>query len=282
MTTVASTPLRRLAGTLPIVLPLALAYGPVLASLARQWAEDPNYAHGFFVLPLALVLAWRRRDRVLGTPREPDPIGLALVAAAGLLYLAGIVAAELFSTRVSMVLVVAGLVWTLEGRARLRALAFPITFLLCMVPLPYVFYYQLTFPLQLESSRLAAGLLGAAGMPILRDGNILHVEDYSLEVVSACSGLRSIMTLGTLALFLTDFVPLTRVSVLVLMALVVPVAIAANVVRLALTAGLAAVGGPETAESFLHGFSGIVVFITGLAALVACAKALQWIERARR
>lgn len=281
MTAAAISP-RRLVGTLSIALPLALGYGFVLAGLVRQWTDDPNYAHGFFVLPLSAWLAYRRRGRFVAAARAPDAAGLVLVACGALVYLAGIAAAELFTTRVSFVLVVAGLVWALEGRARARVMAFPVAFLLCMIPLPYVLYYQATFPLQVESSRWAAALLGGAGLPVVREGNILHLEGYSLEIVTACSGLRSIMALGTIALFLADFMTRSRVAKTILVVVALPIAVLANVLRLATTAVIASLSGPEAAESFLHDLSGVVVFIAGLVALVMTGKGLEWIERARR
>ena len=282
MTTAAITPRRLLFGSLLIALPLALAYGPVCAGLARQWADDPNYAHGFFVVPMAAWLAWRRRASYAALPRRPEAAGFGLVALGAILYLAGTAAAELFTARVSLVVVAAGLLWALEGRARARVMAFPVAFLLCMVPLPYVIYYQFTFPLQVASSRWAAGLLGLAGMPVVREGNVLHLEGYSLEVVTACSGLRSIMTLGTMALFLSDFLRLSRGLKALLVAASIPVAVAANVLRLAITASVAAIAGAKTAESFLHELSGLVVFIGGLVALLVIGKGMEWIERARR
>jgi exosortase len=281
MTTAAISP-RRAFAFLVIAIPLALAYGGVLAGLVRQWADDPNYAHGFFVIPMAVWLAWRRRERYRSVPRRSDATGALLLVAGALVYVAGTAAAELFTTRISIVLIVAGLVWTLEGHERMRVLAFPIAFLAAMVPLPYVIYYPLTFPLQIESSRMAAALLETLGMPVVREGNILNLEGYSLEVVTVCSGLRSIMALGTMATFLTDFLPLTRISKVVLVALSIPVAVAANVARLSATAGIAAIAGPEAAESFLHELSGVVVFITGLIALFVVGRMLAWIERARR
>jgi exosortase len=278
----AATSPHRLAATLSIVLPFALAYGFVFASLVRQWIDDPNYTHGFFVLPMSAWLAYRRRERFFAVSRTPDAAGLACLACGALVYVAGIAAAELFTTRVSLVIAVAGLVWALEGRARARAMAFPVAFLLCMVPLPYVLYYQATFPLQIESSRWAAALLGWAGMPVVREGNILNLEGYSLEVVTACSGLRSIMALGTIALFLTDFMTRSRAAKTILVAAAVPIAVLANVMRLATTATIASLAGAEAAESFLHELSGVVVFIAGLVALIAIGKGLEWIERARR
>jgi exosortase len=273
---------RTLAASLPLALSLAVAYGFVLLSLAQQWADDPNYAHGFFVPIMAAWLARRRRDRFNAAPQSPDAMGILVVLAGAALYLVGVLAAELFTTRISLIVVVAGLVLALEGRARLRTMAFPIAFLLFMIPLPYILYYRLTFPLQIESSRVAAGILTAVGLPVIREGNVLHLEGYSLEVVTACSGLRSIMTLGTIGVFLTDLIPMSRVGLVCYAALIVPVAMGANVARLAVTAGLAAIAGPETAESFLHELSGLVLFVTGVLALFIIAWGIRWTDRRRR
>ena len=273
---------RTVTSLLPLAVPLLAAYWFVLVSLMAQWADDPNYAHGFFVVPMAAALAWRRRERWRAAPARTELRGLLLLAVAATLYLGGLLAAELFTMRVSLVLAVAAVVHTMEGSQRLRGMCFPILFLLAMIPLPYVFYYRLTFPLQLESSRLAADMLGMTGMPLVREGNVIHLEGYSLEVVTACSGLRSIMTLGTLALFMSDFFRLATWRRPVFILLTIPVAVAANVGRLVLTAGIAAIEGPAAAESFLHDLSGVVVFVIGLAAMAGCAKGLEWIGHARR
>lgn len=266
----------------PLVLAVCAAYWFVLVGLVAQWADDPNYAHGFFVIPIAALLAWRRRSAWRAASCAPDRRGLLLLAVAGACYLVGILAAELFTTRVSLVIALAGIVWTVEGPARLRVMRVPLAFLFTMIPLPYVLYYRLTFPLQLESSRLAAGMLSAMGMPLVRAGNVIHLEGYSLEVVSACSGLRSIMTLGTLAFFISDFVRSTPAWRVVFFLLVIPIAMAANVARLVLTATIAALEGPRAAESFLHELSGLVVFVVGLCAIAACGKAIAWITRAHK
>ncbi len=272
---------RALAASLPIVLPLLLAYGFVLLSLAGQWADDPNYAHGFFVPVMSAWLAWRRRGRLRAAPRRPNPAGILVVAAGAALYLAGVLAAELFTTRVSLVVVLTGLVLALEGTERLRVMALPLGFLLFMIPLPYVVYYRLTFPLQIESSRIAAGLLTAAGLPVVREGNVIHLEGYALEVVTACSGLRSIMTLGTIGVFIATLLPMSRAGLAGYLLLIVPVAMGANVLRLALTAAIAAVAGPGAAESFLHELSGLVLFVLGVAALFLIAWGFRWADRRR-
>jgi exosortase len=264
-----------------IAIALMAAYWFVLASLFAQWADDPNYAHGFFVAPMAAYLAWRRRKQWHATPPDAAGAGLVLLAIAALVYLAGVLAAELFTMRVSFVFMVTAVICATQGRERLRVMRYPLFFLLAMVPLPYVLYYRLTFPLQLESSRLAAGILGGLGMPLLREGNVIHLEGYSLDVVAACSGLRSIMTLGTLALFFNDLLRMAAGWRLAYLGMVIPIAIAANVARLVITAGIAAIQGADAAESFLHELSGVGVFVFGLLAIVACGKGFEWIARTR-
>jgi exosortase len=271
----------RVFGVLILVLLLACAWWFVAAALIAQWLDDPNYTHGLFVVPMALILAWRRRTRVRAIEPAPSYAGAVLLAVAVAMYLLGILAAELFTMRISFVTAVIALVLATQGWARTRALMFPLLFLLLMVPWPYVVYYKFTFPMQLWSSKLAAQVLSGLGMPIVRSGNVIELEGYTLEVVTACSGLRSMMTLGTLAVFMTDFFRMGAFGKTVLVAMSIPVAIVANTARLTFTAGVSAIAGPETAESFLHGFSGVVVFVSGLVLLMILGLILEWIARKR-
>jgi len=268
-------------GLLILFVPLAIAWWFVAAALFGQWIDDPNYTHGLFVVPMALMLAWRRRSRVAEFNAEPSYWGLAGLAVAVVMYLVGILAAELFTMRVSLVLALIAVVLTTQGGNRTRALVFPLLFLLLMIPLPYVIYYKFTFPMQLWSSDLASRVLSGLGMPVVRSGNVIALEDYSLEVVTACSGLRSMMSLGTLAVFMTDFFRIGKLGKLSLVALSIPVAIIANTVRLVSTAAVSAIASPEEADSFLHEFSGVVVFMSGLVLIVILGFILEWIARRR-
>jgi exosortase len=265
-----------------VAVPLACAYWFVAAALVAQWVNDPNYTHGLFVVPMSLILAWRRRKRLERTPVSPSHAGLLVLTAGGMLYLLGILAAELFTMRVSLVVAVFAVVLTMQGRGRTRALLFPLAFLLLMIPLPYVLYYKLTFPLQIKSSQLTAGLLSGLGMPVVRTGNIINLEGYTLEVVTACSGLRSLMTLGALAVFMTDFFKFGGWGNVLFVAASVPVAVVANTARLFLTAVVAAIAGSDAAESFFHGLSGVVVFLSGLALLFVAGILLEWMVKRRR
>ena len=154
---------------------LVWLYGGILSSLVRQWASDDNYSHGFFVAPLAAYFAWERRHLLAGAPSRPSIVGLFLVAASLVVLLAGLLGAELFLTRVSLVGVLAGTVLFVWGRDHLRILALPVAFLLLMIPLPAIIFNQIAFPLQLLASRAGELALGVAGIPVLREGNVLQL-----------------------------------------------------------------------------------------------------------
>lgn len=258
-----------------------LVYAPVLSSLVRQWASDENYSHGFVVIPFALYFVWRDRRRLATLPVRPAATGLLLTIGSLLLFVAGELGAELFLTRVSVIGVAAGTILFLYGSAHLRALAFPLGLLFLMIPLPAVVFNQIAFPLQLLASRVGESVLSAAGIPVLREGNVLILPTTTLEVAQACSGIRSLVSLLTLAVLLGKFSEPRRSARVVLAALAVPVAIASNAARVAGT-GLAADWiGPRAAEGFFHEFSGWVVFVVAFSLLALAQRGLAGLARPR-
>ncbi len=254
---------------------LAVLGLPVLPALVGQWLHDPNYSYGLFVPAMAAWLVRRRLDEWNAAPARPAAAGAWLVLAGAALHLAGVAAAEHYAARMGLVVMAAGLVLAHAGSDRGRTMLAPFVLLALAVPLPYVIYYRLTFPLQLLSSRVTAGLLSAAGMPVLRTGNVLHLEAYTLEVVTACSGLRSAMTLVAVAVWLGALVELRGGRRALLVAAAVPVALGVNVARLVLTATLSALAGPAAADGFLHGLSGVGVFLAGFALLAVLGRRLR-------
>jgi exosortase len=274
---------RRSAAALGLVAASVLAvYFPVLTSLVRQWASDDNYAHGLVVVPFALFLIWKERRAVIAIPPAPSVTGLVLVLLSMTLFLAGRFAAELFLTRISLLGVIAGSVLFLAGPRHLRRVAFPLVLLLLAVPLPSMILNQVAFPLQLLASRAGEAVVSAAGVPILREGNVLILPETKLEVVEACSGIRSLAALITLSLIigkLTEPRPWARAA---LLGLTIPVAIAANAARVAGTGLAAAWIGPQAADGFLHTFSGWLVFVAAFAVLMAAARVLTRISMPAR
>src|SRR5688572_17104775 len=150
-------------------------YAGVVSSLVRQWASDDNYSHGFFVMPLALYFAWERRGALAAAPARPGWPGAILILGSLAVWAAGVLGSELFLTRVSLIGVIAGTVWFVWGRRHLRILIFPILFLVLMIPLPSIVFNQLAFPLQLVASQVGETAIAAAGVPVLREGNVLHL-----------------------------------------------------------------------------------------------------------
>jgi exosortase len=255
-----------------VCLAILGVYLPVLSSLVRQWASDENYSHGFIIVPFALYFAWRKRRALAAAPVEPGIGGLAVVALSLLVLLAGLAGAELFLTRMSMIGFLVGAILFVGGWRQVRVLAFPLAFLLLMVPLPAIIFNQIAFPLQLLASRAGEAALTLGGVPVLREGNVLELATTKLEVAQACSGIRSLISLLTLGILLGKLSEQPMMMRVLLAVLTVPVAIAANAARVAGTGFAANWIGPEAAEGFFHAFSGWLVFVAAFALLLGAQR----------
>jgi exosortase len=256
-------------------------YALTLTSLALQWASDDDFSHGFFVVPIAAYFAWERRAAFMNAPARPAVLGLVLTAASLLTFIAGRFGAELYLTRVSIIGVIAGAVLFLGGWRRLRIVLFPLAFLLLMVPLPSIIFNQITFPLQGIASKAGEVVIAAAGVPVLREGNILHVPGRALEVAEACSGIRSLMSLLMLAIVLGYFTERGTGGRVAIALAAIPIAILANAARVAGTGVAAYWVSPAAAEGFFHTFSGWMVFVVALGGLLGLQRLLE-LARSRR
>ncbi|MGM0646586.1 MAG: exosortase [Thermodesulfobacteriota bacterium] len=266
-----------------LVLGLALGglYFPVLARLLHDWDIDPNYSHGYFVPFIAGFMVWTRKEALRLTPVRPCPWGMALVALGLLQLFIAWVGSEYFLQGVSLIVVLAGTILTLWGWPRTALVILPLGYLIFMIPLPAIIWNTIAFPLALFASKSAVSILDGVGFSVLREGNVITLPNITLQVVEACSGLRSLVTLLALSA-LVAFVSSLRVwSKWVLFIAAVPVALACNVLRLVATAVLAQNFGPEMAHGFMHDFSGFVVFGLGLGLLLATAWLLNRIPLAR-
>jgi exosortase A len=244
----------------PVVAALWL-YRDVLLGLVNDWSNDDNYSHGFLIVPLAAFFAWERRERFWSAPVAPSAWGLVLVLASLGLLVAGLLGAEFFVSRVSILGVLGGAIWFLWGWARLRVLLFPLTFLVLMIPIPAILFNQIAFPLQLFASRFGVAVMQMADVPVLREGNVITLATTQLEVAEACSGIRSLISLLTLGIvygYFTESRPWARA---VIALATIPIAIVANGLRVAGTGILAHTHGPEAALGFFHTFSGWLVFL---------------------
>ena len=244
-------------------------YWSTLQHLVGQWWSDPNFSHGFFVPLFSAFVIWQERDRLARIRPNPSWTGaIVLVAALGLLVV-GRLGAELFLDRSSLLLVLAGIVILFLGWNLFRALLFPWAFLLLMIPIPTILFNQITFPLQLLASKVAATVLPVFGVPILREGNVINLPSMALEVAEACSGIRSLMSLVTLAI-MYGYLLEKRLWVRWVLALAsVPIAVAANSIRIIGTGLLVQYWDAEKAEGYFHASWGWIIFVVSLLMLYA-------------
>jgi exosortase len=247
-----------------LVVLIAWLYSSILYHLVGQWWQDPNFSHGFFVPLFSAFALWQDRSRLARIPVIPSSWGLLIVVGALFVLVLGVMGAELFLSRVSLLLLLAGLVIFFLGWNYFRAVLFPWVFLILMIPVPAIIFNQITFPLQLLASKIAAGLLPLLGVPVLREGNVINLPAMVLEVAEACSGIRSLLSLATLAI-IYGYLMESRNSIRVGLALAsLPIAVAANSLRIVGTGLLVQYWDPEKAEGFFHVFSGWLIFVISL------------------
>lgn len=243
-------------------------YWPTLLHLVGQWRHDENTSHGFFVPIFSAFVIWQERDRLARILPRPSWSGVVpLVAGLGVLIL-GRMGAELFLERSSLLLVLAGIVIVFLGWNLFRAVFFPWAILLLMIPIPAILLNQITFPLQLLASRVSAAVLELFKVPVGLYGNVLQLAAMRLNVAEACSGIRSLMSLLTLAI-IYGYLMERRLWVRWLLVLAsLPIAIAANDVRIIGT-GLLVQHRPEAADGYYHSSWGVFIFVIALLMLYA-------------
>jgi exosortase len=265
-----------------ICLLVVAVYYQVLGKLVTDWWQIPDFSHGFLVPLFVAYLVWEKRRVLLGTKIAPAWSGIAVIALGLVVLLLGVYGSELFLSRVSLLILLAGLVLCFGGWQLLQELRFALLVLLLAIPLPAIIYNQITFPLQILASKLASGLLPLFGVPVLREGNVIELPLMNLEVAEACSGIRSLMSLFTLSVFYGYFMEKSvwRRTLLVLAS--IPIAIAANAVRILGTGLCVQYWDPDKALGFFHEFSGWVIFLVSLACLYLVQRAMCLFPAKRR
>jgi exosortase len=268
---------KTLAGAALITIGLVFTFWQVLVRLVDAWIVDGNYSHGFLIPPLAAYFAWERRERFSAAPMRQNWFGLVVLVGSLLVLLAGLMGSELFLSRIALPGALAGIVLFLFGWKRLQVMIFPLAFLLLMIPLPAIIFNRIAFPLQLFASRVGEAAIGAANIPVLREGNVLTLSNKVLEVAEACSGIRSLVSLITLGIVYGYFIDPRPWVRLAIVASTIPVAILANGARVAGTGMAAAWISPKAADGFFHEFSGWIVFLFAFAMILVVQRIIFWI-----
>jgi exosortase len=247
---------------------------PVFEALIADWLYDDNYSHGFLVIPIAIFLIWRKRKELI-FPARPSGWGIFLFGLGCLSLILGNAASELFTTRVSILMVITGISLYHLGVDNFKIVWFAFFFLLFMIPIPATIYYSATLPMQLFASKMTNNLLHLIGVPSVRQGNIIFLPKYTLEVVDACSGLRSLVSLMALAGLYGYLTLIGKVKPTILFFAAIPIAIAANIFRLLVTAVGAYAISTRLADNFLHEISGLIVFLSALIVIIALGAILK-------
>jgi exosortase len=229
----------------------------------------------------AAFLIWDKRKALRAIPIKPAWSGIALVVFSILVLILGVYGVELFTARMSFIFLMTGLIATFFGWAMVRELRFPLLVLILAIPFPAILFNRITFPLQLLASKIASDILPLLGVPTLHEGNVIELPVMKLEVAEACSGIRSLMSLFTLAVFYGYFLEKTTKRRVILALASIPIAVTANVARIVGTGLCVQYWDPEKALGFFHEFSGWVMFVVSLACLFLVHRAMRFISPAK-
>lgn len=245
-----------------LLLSYSLLFGHTITKLVKAWSTDDNFSHGFLIPFVAGYLIWLRKEKLTNFVLKQNNFGLLIIFTGMLLHIVGNIGAELFVQRISLIVTLFGLVYYIFGKQIARETSVPVLYLILMIPIPAIIWNKIAFPLQLFASKMTADVINLLGVPILREGNVLHLANTTLEVVDACSGLRSLTSLLALSGAFTCIVTIKNYNKWILFLSAIPIAIVTNIIRLTSTAIMARFIGPEVAHGFLHDFSGLLVFVS--------------------
>lgn len=259
---------------------LVAAYYRVVPDMVQQWLQDENYSHGFLVPLIAGYFLYLRREELGRAPVTPWNPGILLLLLGLAQLILGWLGTEYFTMRSSLIVVLAGLVLFLFGTAPFRIMALPLGYLFFMVPIPYIVYDAVAFPLKLFVTRVSVASLKLAGVSVLREGNIIMFPATTLEVADACSGIRSLISLLALAVALAFFLRMAPWKRWLLVCAAIPIAVVTNASRVIVTGFLAQYWGARAAEGFFHEFAGLAVFGLAMLLLVSLGALLKGREKA--
>lgn len=247
---------------------VGVLFAPVIGPMVDEWATQEEMGHGFFVPVVAGYIIWLRRDELMKLEMQGHWLGYPIMVAGFFGLIGGFLGADFFIQRMAFMSTLFGLLLALMGWPLIRAFGFPLFLLLFMIRIPLFIYSQITFPLQLFASTVAAEVINAVGIPVYQDGNVLETPTQKLQVVEACSGIRSLISLSFLSLVFGYFFDKKSWMKWVLLVASVPIAIGANAIRVSMT-GILGTYNPKLAEGLYHTMEGWVLFMVALVALIA-------------
>jgi exosortase A len=270
---------KNIASIILFLCAMGFLYWKIVLEMVHDWYIDENYSHGFLIPVISGYFYWQMRDRVRSVEKSGSASGLFILLAGLTILFIGYLSGEQFTMRFSMLIVLAGAVIFTYGTGFFKTVSFPFLYLIFMIPLPYLIYDSVAFPLKLLVSKVSVQFLSFIGILVLREGNIIHLASTTLEVADACSGIRSIISLLALSTAIAYLTQKGWIKRVILVVLAVPIAVFVNAVRVIVTGILAERYGAEAAEGFFHEFAGLVIFGIAIVMLIGSAIILGKMKR---
>lgn len=254
---------------------LVVLYWRIFPDMVLQWKQDENYSHGFLVPLIAGYFFWQSWPELKNKVVAPNNWGFVVLVLGLLQLLVAWVGTEYFTMRSSLIVLIAALVLLFWGWQLLKEMALPIGYLIFMVPIPYIIYDIVAFPLKLFVTKVSVWFLQLCGVIVMREGNIIMFPSTTLEVADACSGIRSILSLLALAVAYSFFIQIPAKFRVLIMLMALPIAVFTNALRVIITGFLAQWWGAKAAEGFFHEFAGLAVFALAMVLLVGLGVLLK-------
>lgn len=247
-----------------LFIAFAVLYLPFLQTMVKDWGENDNYSHGYLIPFIFGFMIYSMRDQLGKIEISPSNWGMLVIVIGLCQLMVAKIGMEYFLQRTSIIVVFFGISLYLFGSKMTKKVSLPLLYLIFMIPIPAIIWNRVAFPMQLFASSITETIIHAISIPVYREGNVIHLTETTLEVVDACSGLRSLISLFALSGAFTFMVKLSTVKKWILFFSAAPIAIVVNITRLVSTAILAKWMGADAAQGFLHDFSGMVVFVGGI------------------
>lgn len=260
---------------------LVVLYWKIVPDMVLQWKQDENYSHGFLVPLIAGYFLWQSWPDLKDKTVAPNNWGFVILVLGLLQLLVAWVGTEFFTMRSSLIVLIAALVLLLFGWQLLKEMALPIGYLIFMVPIPYIIYDMVAFPLKLFVTKVSVWFLQLCGVIVMREGNIIMFPSTTLEVADACSGIRSILSLLALAVAYSFFIQIPAKFRVLIILMALPIAVFTNALRVIVTGFLAQWWGAKAAEGFFHEFAGLAVFALAMVLLVGLGVLLKKLSSAK-
>jgi exosortase A len=267
------------AAAISLMVSFLYCYFQTIDNLIRSWSNTEEYSHGFFIFPISAYVVWLKKDKLLQLKATPSYWGLGIAAASLIAYIISKFAGVATLASLTMLPFISGSIIYLYGFQVFKEMLFPIGFLIFMIPIPSQIMSSLTIPLQLLVSKLAVVMTKVLQIPVFREGNVIHLPDYTMQVVDACSGLRSMISLLTLSTIFSYLTVRSNILRVILCLSGIPIAILVNIIRVFLTIIVYYYFHYNLAEGTIHTVFGLFIFVLALVFLVTVKGLLKFWEK---